>query len=331
MFDPFNLTVDVVLSLVIIFGLLTCMAYMTWFERRVISKLQARIGPNKTGWQGLMQPIADAVKLFFKEDIRPVQADRLLFVIAPAISLFAALIAFAVIPVGPSIWIAGVEIPLQISDLPVGVVYLLAASSLGVYGLVLGGWGSGSKYSLLGALRAAAQVVSYELILGISVVSVVIVSGTLSLGGIVEAQSNSLWYVLMQPVAFVLFMIAAVAETNRAPFDLPEAESELVAGYHTEYSGMRFAMYFIAEYVGMISMSAVAATLFFGGWTFPFLPGGPWWLILKMLFFLFLFVWLRATLPRLRYDQLMRLCWAYLLPIGLINIAVTAIIVAAIG
>jgi NADH-quinone oxidoreductase subunit H len=329
MFDTFGVTVSVVLSLVIIFGLLTTMAYMTWFERRVISRLQARIGPNKTGWEGLLQPLADAIKLFFKEDIRPVMSDRLLYVVAPAISLFAALAAFAVIPVGGII--PGTEIRLQVADLPVGVVYLLAASSLGVYGLVLGGWGSGSKYSLLGALRAAAQVVSYELILGISIVSVVIVSGTMSLQGIVDAQASSVWYFILQPVAFVLFMIAGVAETNRAPFDLPEAESELVAGYHTEYSGMRFAMYFIAEYVAMISMSAVAATLFFGGWTFPFLPGGPWWLILKMLFFLFLFVWLRATLPRLRYDQLMRLCWAILLPIGLLNLAITAIIVAAIG
>jgi NADH-quinone oxidoreductase subunit H len=331
MFDPFNLIVSVVLSLIIIFGLLTTMAYMTWFERRVISRLQARIGPNKTGFEGLLQPLADAIKLFFKEDIRPVFADRLLYVVAPAISLFAALAAFAVMPIGPTISLGGNDIALQVADLPVGVVYLLAASSLGVYGLVLGGWGSGSKYSLLGALRAAAQVVSYELILGISIVSVTIVSGSLSLQGIVNAQANSVWYVILQPIAFILFIIAGVAETNRAPFDLPEAESELVAGYHTEYSGMRFAMYFIAEYVAMISMSAVAATLFFGGWTFPFLPGGPWWLIIKMLFFLFLFVWLRATLPRLRYDQLMRLCWAFLLPIGLLNLAVTAIIVAAIG
>ena len=331
MIDPFNLTVDVVLSLIIIIRLMTTMAYMTWFERRVLSKLQARVGPNRVGWQGLLQPLADALKLYFKEDIRPALADKLLFPLAPAISLFAALSAFALIPIGPTINIAGVDVPLQVADLPVGVVYILAASSLGVYGLVLGGWGSGSKYSLLGALRAAAQVVSYELILGIAIVSVTIVSGTLSLGGIVEAQSQSVWYVVLQPVAFILFMIAAVAETNRAPFDLPEAESELVAGYHTEYSGMRFAMYFIAEYVAMISMSAVAATLFFGGWTFPFLPGGPWWLIIKMSAFLFLFVWLRATLPRLRYDQLMRLCWGVLLPIGLINVAITAIIVAAIG
>jgi NADH-quinone oxidoreductase subunit H len=330
--DLSALIVDVIRALIVIVALLTCMAYMTWFERRVISRLQARIGPNKTGWEGLLQPLADAVKLFFKEDIRPTMADRLLFPIAPAIALFAALAAFAVVPIGPGISLGGTTISLQVADLPVGVVYVLAASSLGVYGLVLGGWGSGSKYSLLGALRAAAQVVSYELILGVAIVGVVIVSGSLSLGGIVEGQARSVWYILLQPVGFILFLIAGVAETNRAPFDLPEAESELVAGYHTEYSGMRFAMYFIAEYVAMISMSAIAATLFLGGWNGPFnLLNGPWWLFLKMLLFLFLFVWLRATLPRLRYDQLMRLSWSVLLPIGLLNIAVTAIIVAAIG
>src|SRR4051812_47016181 len=208
MFDPFNLTVDVVLSLVIIFGLLTTMAYMTWFERRVISRLQARIGPNKVGWEGLLQPLADAIKLYFKEDIRPLMADRLLYVVAPAIALFAALSAFAVVPVGQTISLGGADIPLQVADLPVGVVYVLAASSLGVYGLVLGGWGSGSKYSLLGALRAAAQVVSYELILGVAIVGVVIVSGSLSLGGIVEGQVRSVWYIVFQPIGFILFLIA---------------------------------------------------------------------------------------------------------------------------
>jgi NADH-quinone oxidoreductase subunit H len=330
--DLFALIVDVVRALIVIFALLTCMAYMTWFERRVISRLQARIGPNKAGYEGLLQPLADAIKLFFKEDIRPVMADRVLYVAAPAIALFAALSVFAVVPIGQTISLGGSTIPLQVADLPVGVVYLLAASSLGVYGLVLGGWGSGSKYSLLGALRAAAQVVSYELILGLAIVGVVIVSGSLSLGGIVESQSHSAWFIFLQPVGFVLFLIAAVAETNRAPFDLPEAESELVAGYHTEYSGMRFAMYFIAEYVAMISMSAVAATLFLGGWAGPFnILSGPWWLFAKMLLFLFMFVWLRATLPRLRYDQLMRLSWSVLLPIALLNVAVTAVIVAAIG
>ncbi len=329
--DLFALAVNVIRALIVIFALLTCMAYMTWFERRVISRLQARIGPNKTGWEGLLQPLADAIKLFFKEDIHPLMADRLLYVVAPAIALFAALAAFAVVPLGPTLSLSGSPLALQVADLPVGVVYVLAASSLGVYGLVLGGWGSGSKYSLLGALRAAAQVVSYELVLGLAIVGVVVVSGSMSLAGIVNAQANSAWFIFLQPVGFVLFLIAGVAETNRAPFDLPEAESELVAGYHTEYSGMRFAMYFIAEYVAMISMSAVAATLFLGGWRGILIPDGPWWLIAKMLFFLFLFVWLRATLPRLRYDQLMRLSWSVLLPIGILNVAVTAVIVAAIG
>ena len=325
-----ELTVDVVRSLVIILALMTGMAYMTWFERRVISRLQVRIGPNRVGWGGLLQPLADAIKLFFKEDVRPSTADRLLYPIAPAIALFAALAAFAVVPLGPTVAIGGLQIPLQIADLPVGVLYLLAASSLGVYGLVIGGWSSGSKYPLLGGLRAAAQLVSYELILGLSLVGVVIVSGSLSLGQMVEAQARSLPFIFLQPLGFVLFLIAAIAETNRAPFDLPEADTELVAGFHTEYSGMRFAMFFIAEYVSMITVSAVAATLFLGGWWAPILPG-PHWLFLKMLLFLFLFVWLRATLPRLRYDQLMRLSWGVLLPLALLNVAVTAVVVVLLG
>jgi NADH-quinone oxidoreductase subunit H len=334
MFNLADLTIDGVRSLIVIVVLLTMMAYMTWFERRLIAWFQVRIGPNKVGPSGLLQPLADAIKLFFKEDIRPRSADRLLYPLAPAIALFAAISAFAVVPIGPTVNIAGWSVPLQIADVSVGVLYLLAASSLGVYGLVLGGWSSGSKYSLLGGLRAAAQVVSYELILGVSLVSVILVSGTLSLGEIVQNQAQSVWYIVLQPVGFILFLIAAVAETNRAPFDLPEAEQELVAGYHTEYSGMRFAMYFIAEYVAMITVSALAATLFLGGWSMPFLPiwlQGPHWLLLKMMLFLFLYVWLRATLPRLRYDQLMRLSWGVLLPIGLLNIAVTAIVVAIIG
>jgi NADH-quinone oxidoreductase subunit H len=325
-----ELTIEIVRSLVIMFALLTCMAYMTWFERRLISRFQVRVGPNRVGPAGLLQPLADALKLFFKEDIRPAMADKLLYPIAPAISLFAALAAFAVVPLHQTVSIGGVDVPMQVADLSVGALYLVAASSLGVYGLVLGGWSSGSKYSLLGGLRAAAQVVSYELVLGLSVVSVAIVAGSLSLGDIVSAQASSVPYILLQPLAFVLFLIAAVAETNRAPFDLPEAETELVAGYHTEYSGMRFAMYFIAEYVSMITQSAVAATLFFGGWYSPFMPGF-WWIAIKMAVFLFFFVWLRATLPRLRYDQLMRLSWGTLLPLALLNVAITAIVVVAIG
>lgn len=325
-----ELALDILRSALLILALLTGMAYMTWFERRAISKLQVRIGPNRTGAFGLLQPLADALKLFFKEDITPASADRPVYLLAPALALLAALASFAVIPLGPTVSVGGTDIPLVIADLPISLLYLVGASSLGIYGLVLGGWASGSKYSLLGGLRAAAQVVSYELIIGLALVGVVIVGGSLSLGELVAGQERSVPYVLLQPLGFLLYLIAAVAEVNRAPFDLPEADTELVAGYHTEYSGMRFAMFYIAEYVNMMTVSALAATLFFGGWAFPILPG-PHWLFLKMLVFLFLFVWLRATLPRLRYDQLMRLSWTLLLPLGLLNVAVTGIIVAATG
>ncbi|HEX3245336.1 MAG TPA: NADH-quinone oxidoreductase subunit NuoH [Chloroflexota bacterium] len=325
-----ELAVDIIRSIALMLLLLTGMAYMTLFERRVISRMQVRLGPNRTGPSGLLQPLADALKLFFKEDIAPAAADGLLYPIAPALALVAALASFAVIPVGPPLNVGGTFIEPQIVELPVSLLYLIGASSLGVYGIVFGGWASGSKYSLLGGLRAAAQVVSYELVLGLALVGVVMISGTVALGGIVEGQARSVWYILLQPLGFILYFVAAVAEVNRAPFDLPEAETELVAGYHTEYSGMRFAMYYIAEYVNMITVSAVAATLFLGGWLGPFLPG-PHWLLLKMLAFLFLFVWLRATLPRLRYDQLMWLSWSVLLPLGLLNVVLTALAVTAFG
>ena len=324
----FDFVVSVIRSLIIIFGLLTGMAYMTWFERRVISRLQIRIGPNRVGPNGLLQPMADAVKLFFKEDIRPAMADPFLFPLAPGISLLAALAAFAVLPVGPTLSIAGQPVALIVQDMPVALLYLIGASSLGVYGVVLGGWSSGSKYSLLGALRGGAQVVSYELVLGLALVGVVLVSSTLSIGQIVAEQAQSVPFVILQPLGFLLYFTAAIAETNRAPFDLPEAEQELVAGYHTEYSGFRFALYYIAEYVNVLTVSAIAATLFFGGWVGPFnLLNGPWWLLIKMAVFAFVFVWLRATLPRLRYDQLMRLSWGLLLPLGLLNVLVTAVLV----
>jgi NADH-quinone oxidoreductase subunit H len=278
----------------------------------------------------LLQPLADALKLFFKEDIRPAHADGLLYPLAPAISLVAALATFAVIPIGPTLNLGGITLPLQIADLPVGVIYLVGASSIGVYGVVLGGWASGSKYSLLGSLRGGAQVVSYELVLGLALVGVALVSGTLSVSQIVAGQAQLVPYVLLQPLGFVLYFTAAVAETNRAPFDLPEAEQELVAGYHTEYSGFRFAMYFIAEYVNLITVSAIASTLFFGGWIGPVFSG-PWWLLIKMVIFAFIFVWLRAALPRLRYDQLMRLSWGGLLPLALANVLITAILVVAVS
>ena len=324
-----ELWINLARSLVVIAVLMTAMPYMTWFERRVLSRMQSRVGPNRVGPFGLLQPLADGLKLFFKEDIRPDGADRLLFEVAPAVALFAALATFAVVPWGPTVHSAGADVPMVIADLSVGVPYLLGISSLGVYALVFGGWASGSKYSLLGALRAAAQVVSYELILGMALVGVVLVHGSLSLGDIVAGQQRHGWTLLVQPVGFVLYLLAACAETNRAPFDLPEAETELVAGYHTEYTGMRFALYFIAEYINMFTVSALAATLFLGGWSGPFWPG-PHWLLLKILFFVFLFVWVRATLPRLRYDQLMRLSWSSLLPLALLNIVVTAVVVVAI-
>jgi NADH-quinone oxidoreductase subunit H len=323
-----DLLIDAVRSLIIMIALLTGMAYMTWFERRAISKLQVRIGPNRVGPTGLLQPIADALKLFFKEDVRPGMADRVLYPLAPGISLLAALAAFAVIPIGPTLSLGGRPIELIIQDMPVALLYLIGVSSLGVYGVVLGGWSSGSKYSLLGALRGGAQVVSYELVLGLALVGVVLVGGTLSVGQIVAEQASSVPFVILQPLGFILYFTAAIAETNRAPFDLPEAEQELVAGYHTEYSGFRFALYYIAEYVNVLTVSAIAATLFFGGWIGPFnLLNGPWWLLIKMTVFAFVFVWLRATLPRLRYDQLMRLSWGLLLPLGLLNVLVTAILV----
>jgi NADH-quinone oxidoreductase subunit H len=325
-----DLAIDVIRSLVIIVALLTGMAYMTWFERRVISRLQIRIGPNRVGPTGLLQPIADALKLFFKEDVLPTMADRGLYPLAPGISLVAALASFAVIPIGPTITVAGRQIELIIQDTPVALLYLIGVSSLGVYGVVLGGWSSGSKYSLLGSLRGGAQVVSYELVLGLALVGVVLVGGTLSVNEIVLKQASSVPFVILQPLGFLLYFTAAIAETNRAPFDLPEAEQELVAGYHTEYSGFRFALYYIAEYVNVLTVSAIAATLFFGGYLGPFnLLNGPWWLLLKMVVFAFVFVWLRATLPRMRYDQLMRLSWGLLLPLGLLNVLVTAVLVVA--
>lgn len=319
-----DFVVQIIHALVIIFGLMTAMAYMTWFERRVLGRMQVRIGPNRVGPNGLMQPLADAMKLFFKEDIHPQLADLFLYRMAPVISLVAALAVFAVIPVWPTFSLDGIQVPGAVQDISVAVLYLIGASSLGVYGVVLGGWSSGSKYSLLGALRGGAQVVSYELVLGMSLVGVALVAGSLSIGQIVIAQAGSVPFFLVQPLGFVLYFIASIAETNRAPFDLPEAEQELVAGYHTEYTGFRFAMYFIAEYVNVITVSAIGATLFFGGWVGPFWSG-PWWLLVKMVVFAFLFVWLRGTLPRLRYDQLMRLSWGWLLPLGLLNIVITAL------
>jgi len=315
----------VVKSLVIIVALLTGFAYMTWLERKGAAYIQSRIGPNRAGPFGLLQPVADAIKLFFKEDIVPAQADKIIYTLAPVMSVVPALIAFAVIPVGDSITLFGRTIPLHLANVNVALLYLLAVSSLGVYGIVLGGWSSNNKYALLGGLRSSAQMVSYELALGLSLVGVVLLAGSFSLVDIVEAQRR-LPFIVLQPLGFLLYAVCAVAEVNRAPFDLPEAEQELVAGYHTEYTGLRFALFFMAEYVNLITVSAIATTLFLGGWHGPFLDEvlGPLWFFLKVFVLCFTFVWIRATWPRMRYDRLMNLGWKVLLPLALLNVILTA-------
>jgi NADH-quinone oxidoreductase subunit H len=327
----------VVKSIIAIVALLTAFAYMTLIERRVIARFQRRLGPNRAGPLGLLQPLADAMKMAFKEQIMPSRAFRVVFIMAPAISVFIALSAFAVVPLGsPTTWgtspVARAWAP-YIADINVGILYILAISSLAVYGIVLAGWSSGNHYSLLGALRSAAQMVSYEVSIGLALVGVLMFAGTLSMVGIVQAQVHQgIWFVLAQPLGFVLYGIAAVAEVNRAPFDLPEAEQELVAGYLTEFSGLRWSLFQMAEYINMITASSVFATLFFGGWTLGALDGilgAPFiWYFIKVAFFLFVFIWLRATLPRIRYDQLMRFGWQVLLPLSVLNALVTAAVIA---
>src|SRR2546428_1935855 len=310
-------------------------AALTLAERKVIAFMQVRLGPMRVGPWGLLQPIADPIKLLLKEDIIPERADRWIFTLAPIICLIPAFIVLAVIPIGPTITIFGKPISLYVTDLNIGVLYVLSISSVGVLGIILGGWASNSKYPLLGALRSAAQMVSYEVALGFSIIGVLMLSGSLSLVKIVEAQKNAgFWYVFLQPVGFILFFVCGVAETNRAPFDLPEAESELVAGFHTEYSGFRFSLFFLAEYANMLTVAMMAVTLFWGGWMRPFpnvaalgfldvIPGVLWF-IAKVIVFLYFYLWFRASWPRYRYDQLMKIGWQYLLPISMANVIVTA-------
>jgi NADH-quinone oxidoreductase subunit H len=329
------------LKIAVVFNaVMAVVTFLVWVERRVSAFIQDRLGPNRVGPYGLLQPIADAIKFIFKEDLIPGQVNRPVFIIAPALSLIPALITFAVIPFGGTLSIFGWEIPLIITDVNIGVLYIMALSSLSVYGIVLAGWSSNNKYSLLGGLRSSAQMISYELSLGLSIVGVLLLTGSLSLREMVYAQ-YSLWNVVKQPLAFFIFLVAVFAETNRLPFDLPEAETELVAGYHTEYAGMKFAMFFMAEYANMVTASALVVTLFFGGWMIPFVstpePSSSWLSILEILAFvvkvgivLFLFVWVRWTVPRFRYDQLMMLGWKVLLPLALLNIFVTAGVVALI-
>lgn len=319
--------------------LLVSVAYAVYAERRVSAFMQNRYGPNRVGYQGLLQSFADVIKLVFKEDIVPAKANKILHTLAPMISIFVALTTIAVVPFGHQIELFGRVIPLQITDVNIGILYILALTSLGVYGITISGWSSNSKYSLFGGIRSSAQMISYELSMGLSVVGIVLITGSLSLQDIVLHQYGWKWNLVLQPLGFLIFLVASFAETNRSPFDLPEAEPELVGGYHTEYSSMKFALFFLAEYANMIVASTVIATLYLGGWQFPYLQnfGLPPMVtaILQVLvfcskvaFLVFFFIWVRWSLPRFRYDQLMNLGWKVMLPLSILNIIVTAIVVS---
>ena len=306
---------------VVLLVLLLLAAYLVWLERKFLARLQIRYGPNRAGKFGLLQPIADTIKMLTKEDIVPAAADRFIFLLAPAVVATTALMMFAVVPFGSSLTLFGKKVPLVISDLNVGLLYVFALSSLGVYGVAMGGWASNSKYSLLGGIRGAAQMISYELALGLSLVPIVMLADSFSIVEIVKAQEKYP-FILVQPFAFVIFMISAMAESKRIPFDMPEAENELGAGYHTEYSGIRFGLFFLGEYVHLQVLGALVAVLFLGGWRGPILPP-PVWLLIKIIFVALVMIWVRGTLPRLRYDQLMALGWKVLIPAALLNIMIT--------
>jgi NADH-quinone oxidoreductase subunit H len=329
------LVAQLALTLFVFVMLLSSAAAMVYVERKVAAMLQQRLGPYLVGPKGLLQPLADVVKLMFKEELRPKAADAFLFALAPIISATCAFAAFAVVPFGARTTLFGLldePMPLQVADVNVAILVILAISSMSVYGIVLAGWSSNSKYSLLGGLRASAQMISYELSLGLALGSILLVGNSLSLTEIVDSQGGTWfgiiprWFVFVQPVAFIIYMLSGIAETNRAPFDFPEAEQELVAGYHTEYSSMSFAMFFLAEYINMVTVAAVATNLFLGGWHGPFLPEslGWIWFLLKVSAILFFYVWVRWTLPRFRYDQLMGFGWKVLLPVAVVNLLVTA-------
>jgi len=306
---------------------LLMIAYLTWLERKLLGHFQVRLGPMRVGPHGLLQPFADGIKLLFKEELVPANVNRFIYNLAPILVFIPALIIMAVIPFGDRITILGQKVDLVISDFNMGILYVFAITSLGVYGLVLAGWSSNNKYSLLGGLRSSAQMISYEVSLALSLIGVLMIAGSLSLVEIVKAQDKFFnWFIFRQPLGFLLYLVCIIAEINRAPFDLPEAENELVAGYYTEYSSMKFAMFFLGEYGSMINAGALATTLFLGGWQGPFLPPVVWFLI-KLCAFLFLYIWLRATLPRFRYDQLMNFGWKVLLPLALLNILITGVVI----
>ena len=329
------LLAQIALTLFVFVMLLSSAAGMVYVERKVAALLQQRVGPYLVGYKGLLQPLADVIKLMFKEELRPRAADPILFALAPIISATAAFSAFAVVPFGAETTFFGLldePLRLQVSDVNVAVLVIFAIASMGVYGIVLAGWSSNNKYSMMGGLRASAQMISYELSYGLALASVLVIGNSLSLTDLVNAQAGTWlgfiprWFVFLQPLSFLIFMTAGVAETNRAPFDFPEAEQELVAGYHTEYSSMSFAMFFLAEYINMVTVSAVATDLFLGGWHGPFLPRslGWIWFLIKVGVLLFFYVWMRWTLPRFRYDQLMQFGWKVLLPLSVLNLLLTS-------
>ena len=307
--------------LVLFFVILTLAAYLVLAERRILGWMQDRIGPNRVGPMGLLQPLADVIKMLTKEDMIPSAADRLLFSLAPAMAAIPAILTFAIIPVGAPSVLFGRQVNLQVTDLDVGVLFFLALSSIAVYGVALGGWASNSKYSLLGSIRGLSQLISYELSMGLSLVPVVMLAKSLRLSDIVNAQAQ-MPFIVYQPIAFLIFLVSILAECRRIPFDLPEAEGELVAGFHTEYSGMRFGLFFVGEYINIIALGALASLFFLGGWRGPLLPPILWFFI-KVALFSFMFIWVRGTLPRLRYDQLMHLGWKFLTPLALLNILAT--------
>ena len=326
--DWIDIAIILTKTIVVFLLLNVLLAIVVWAERKILSDMQSRVGPNQAGPFGILQSLADGVKLLMKEDILPTAADKIVYRLAPIVSAVPAFLAFTVVPFGDTITIGGREIVLQLADLNVGILFFLAMGSIAVYGIALAGWSSGSKYPLIGAVRSSAQMISYEIAMGLSVVPVILYAGTMSTRGIVQAQQDG-WFIVSQIPAFLIFLLAGVAETNRAPFDLPEAETELVAGYHTEYSGIKFMMFFMAEYMHIVTISSIAVTLFWGGWNGPrigFLPA-LWpvvWYLAKVSVFIFIFFWIRASLPRLRYDQLMNIGWKFLIPIGMVWIPLSA-------
>jgi len=318
----------IIKSVILVVVLLTGFAYLTLYERKALARIQVRIGPNRAGPGGFFQPVADAVKLIFKEELIPSRADKVIFILAPMITVIPAFIIMAVVPWGADITLFGRAVSLSLTNINVGALYIMSVASISVYGIVLAGWSSNNKYAMMGGIRSSAQMISYELGLGLGFVGPILLAGSMDLFQIVEAQ-RGLWLVVLQPVGALVFWISTLAEVNRAPFDMPEAEQELTAGYHTEYSGMKFALFFMAEYIKMIAVSAIAATLFFGGFRGPFVDSLPWlgpiYLFLKVVILLFGMIWVRATLPRIRYDRLMAFGWKLIFPLALLNVLITAV------